>query len=149
MMKVRTAWIGIAVAAALMVSAGIGYAKEAQKPDATVQFTEGSVAAGIGFSWGSGTLHYKGKKYPISVDGLSVGAVGASSISASGKVYHLKKLEDFDGTYAAAGAGATVGGGGGVATMRNQNGVVIDSVSTTQGLKVAIGAGGVKMAIKH
>jgi hypothetical protein len=148
-MKVRTAWIGIAVAAALMASAGIGYAKEAQKPDATVEFTEGSVAAGIGFSWGSGTLHYKGKKYPISVDGLSVGAVGVSSVSAKGKVYHLKKVEDFDGNYAAVGTGATVGGGGGVATMRNQNGVVIDVVSTTQGLKLTIGAGGVKMAIKH
>ena len=133
-MKIRMGLIGLAVAGVLAASVGSGGAEEAKAPDATVEFTEGSVAAGIGFSWGSGTLTYKGKKYPISVDGLSVGSVGASSVSASGKVYHLKKVEDFDGNYAAVGTGATVGGGGGVSTMRNQNGVVIDVVATTQGL---------------
>ena len=113
-----------------------------------IEFSEGSVAAGIGFSWGGGTLTYKGKQHPISVEGLTVGSVGASKVSGKGKVYNLKKIEDFAGTYMAVGTGATVGGGGGVATMRNQNGVVIDEVSTSQGLKVTIGASGVKMALK-
>lgn len=63
-------------------------------------------------------------KYPITVDGLSAGSVGATDITASGKVYHLKKLEDFEGNYAAVRTGATVGGGGSVATMRNQNGAL-------------------------
>src|SRR5262245_15789506 len=148
-MKVRTAWIGIAVAAALLASVGIADAKGKQKPDATVEFSQGSVAAGIGFSWGSGTLHYKGKSYPISVDGLSVGSVGISSATARGSVYHLKQLSDFDGTYAAVKASATVGGGGGVSSMRNQNGVVINAVSTSKGVKLTVGAGGVKMAVKQ
>ena len=148
-MTIRTRFIGVSIVAVLTTFIGIGRADEAKTPDATISFSGGSVAAGIGFSWGSGTLTYQGKDYPISVDGLSVGAVGASSVSASGSVYHLTKLEDFDGTYTAVGTGATVGGGGGVSTMRNQNGVVIDAVSTTQGLKVAIAAAGVKMAIKH
>jgi hypothetical protein len=150
-MKVRSSLIGLTVAAALAAFAVAGRAAEAEKtppPDATIEFSGGSVAAGIGFSWGSGTLTYKGKTYPISVDGLSVGAVGASTVSANGKVYNLKKLEDFDGNYAAVGTGAAVGGGGGVAAMRNQNGVVVEAVSTTQGVKIAIGTGGVKMTIK-
>lgn len=149
MTKFRPGLIGLVVAGALATFAGTGSAEEAKTPDATIEFSGGSVAAGIGFSWGSGTLSYKGKKYAITVDGLSVGDVGASKISATGKVYHLKKLEDFDGTYAAVGTSATVGGGGGVSAMRNQNGVVIDAVSTSQGLKVAIGSGGVKMALKR
>ena len=148
-MRIRKGWIGVAVAAALLASAGIADAKGKQKPDATLEFSQGSVAAGIGFSWGSGTLHYKGKSYPISVDGLSVGSVGVSSASARGNVYHLKQLSDFDGTYAAVKAGATVGGGGGVSSMKNQNGVVINAVSTSAGLKLTIGAGGVKMAVKQ
>lgn len=145
---IRTRLIGVVVVAVLATFIGSARADEAKTPDATIEFSGGSVAAGIGFSWGSGTLTYKGKAYPISVDGLSVGDVGATSVSAKGSVYHLTKLEDFDGTFTAVGAGATVGGGGGVSTMRNQNGVVIDAVSTTQGLKVAIAAAGVKMSIK-
>lgn len=147
-MTIRSRVIGLAVVGALVVFAGTGRAEEAKTPDATIEFSGGSVAAGIGFSWGSGTLTYKGKRYPITVEGLSAGAVGATTVTASGSVHNLKKLEDFDGNYSALGVGATVGGGGGVSTMRNQNGVVIDAVSTTQGVKVAIAAGGVKMAIK-
>ena len=126
----------------------VGQAAEEKTPDATLKLSEGSVAAGIGFSWGGGTLTYKGKDYPIDVKGLSVGDVGATKIEASGKVYNLKGIDDFDGNYTAVGTGATVGGGGGVAAMRNQAGVSIDLVATTQGVKVAFGAAGVDLKIK-
>ena len=118
-------------------------------PDATITFSSGSVAAGIGFSWGSGTLHYKGKSYPIKVDGLTVGAVGVTRANATGSVYHLHRLEDFPGTYAAVGAGAAVGGGGSVASMQNQNGVVIKAKSTSQGVKLKLGVDGVTMSLKE
>jgi hypothetical protein len=84
------------------------------------------------------------------VAGLTAGTTaGATSITASGSVYNLTKLEHFDGNYTAVGTGATVGGGAGVVTMRNQNGVVIDGVSTTQGLKLSLDAGGVKLKIQR
>src|SRR6266702_8718768 len=75
------------------------------KSDATLRFSGGSVAAGIGFSWGSGTLTYQGKDYPVKVKGLSVGKVGISSASAYGEVYNLKHLQDFNGHYDVGGAG--------------------------------------------
>jgi hypothetical protein len=140
---------------ALMVIAGLGLvltvaeAKQKKTPDATLALHAGSVAAGIGISWGGGTLKYKGKEYPIDVKGLSVGDVGATSIEASGKVYHLKSISDFDGNYTAVGAGMTVAGGGSVATMKNQNGVTVDLVATTKGLKFTLGAGGVDMKVKQ
>ena len=120
----------------------------AQAPDAVIELSGGSVAIGIGYSWGSGTLVYRGKRYPISVEGLSVGSVGATSTTATGRVYHLHRLADFSGNYAAVGVGATVGGGGDVSTMKNQHGVVINMGSTTRGLKVDVAASGVKMKIK-
>src|SRR5262245_26611258 len=40
-------------------------AAEEKKPDATIKLSGGSVAAGVGVSWGSGTLTYKGKTHPI------------------------------------------------------------------------------------
>ena len=64
------------------------------QPDATLRLSGGSFAAGIGFSWGSGTLTYKGKDYPVKVNGLSVGKVGITGSSAYGDVYNLKHLRD-------------------------------------------------------
>ena len=134
----------VTVLSVLTLTATAAGAKGAH-PSATVTFTGGSVAAGIGYSWGSGTLKYKGKSYPLKVEGLSVGDVGVSNVTATGDVYHLKKLEDFAGNYTAASTGAAVGGGGGVASMQNQNGVVIKAKATTRGLKLKLGVDGVKI----
>jgi hypothetical protein len=138
---------GLVIVAGLCWAFAAAQAAEAA-PDATLELKGGSVAAGIGFSWGSGTLTYQGKQYEISADGFDVGDVGITNITASGKVYNLKKLADFDGNYTAvAAAGAAMGGGGAVA-MKNQNGVKVELVSTTQGVKLALAVGGVKMKIK-
>jgi len=50
---------------------------------------------------------------------------------------------------AALGSGAAVAGGGAVVTMKDQNGVTVDLVATTQGVKFALGGGGVDMQIKQ
>ena len=118
------------------------------KADATVSLSGKSVAVGVGFSWGKGTLHYKGKSYPFSVDGLSVGDVGASSVTATGNVYHLKSVDDFTGQYTAVAAGAAAGGGGGVASMRNANGVVMDLKATSRGVKLTAGVEGIKVTLE-
>jgi hypothetical protein len=137
----------VAVGSVVSVLAGLALA-QAKKPDATLSLTEGTVGVGIGFSWGKGTLSYKGKTYPVKVDGLSVGDVGIQSATATGNVYSLKKIEDFDGNYTAAGAGATVGGGAGITAMRNQNGVVIELKSTTQGANLKLAAEGLKLSVQ-
>jgi len=122
---------------------------QAKTPDATLALSEGSVAVGIGFSWGKGTLTYQGKTYPVKVEGLSVGEVGIDRATATGKVYNMKKLTDFSGNYTAAGAAGTVGGGGGISTMRNQNGVTIDLTSTTQGASLKIAAEGLRLTVQQ
>ena len=133
--------------AALCMPLTLAFADEAT-PDATIALKGGSVAAGVGFSWGSGTLTYKGKDYPITAHGFDVGDVGISNITASAKVYNLKKLQDFDGNYTAVVVGAAATGGASALTMQNQNGVKVDLVSTTQGVKITMAVGGVKMKLK-
>ena len=140
--------LGLMVAATLALPFSTAQAK-AKAPDATLQLREGSVAAGIGFSWGGGTLTYRGKRYPVKVDGLSVGSVGISRATASGSVFNLNSLNDFNGTYTAVAAGAAVAGGGSVATMQNQNGVRINLRATTQGVKFTLGAAGVNLQIQQ
>ncbi len=126
---------------------GSVFAQE-EKPDATLKLSKGQVAVGIGWSWGDGVLTFKGKNYPFKVGGLSVVDVGITKANAVGKVYHLKKLSDFNGTYTGAAAEGTVGGGAGVSTMKNQNGVVIDLQSTTQGVNFKLAGEGVKFTLK-
>ena len=134
------------VGSLLSLLAGLA-AAQAKKPDATLTLSEGSVAVGIGYSWGKGTLSYKGKTYPVKVSGLAVGEVGVTRASATGDVFDLKKLADFDGTYTAGAAQGTVGGGAGVSAMKNQNGVVIELKSTTQGANLKLAAEGIKLSI--
>ena len=139
--------MGIAIIGAMLLVAPLGRAAE-QKPDATVKMTGKSLAAGVGYSWGSGVLTYQGKDYPFSITGLSAGDIGVSSAELSGSVYNLKNLADFDGNYTGVSAGATVAGGGGGTTMKNQNGVVMNVVSTTRGLTFKLGVDGMKVQLK-
>ena len=139
----------IAVGSLVSLLSGLALAQApAKKPDATLTLSEGTVGVGIGFSWGKGTLTYQGKTYPVKVQGLSVGDVGIQRATATGDVFNMKKLADFDGNYAAGGAGATVGGGAGIAAMKNQNGVVIELKSTTQGANLKLAAEGNKLSVE-
>lgn len=109
-----------------------------KKPDATLKLSEGQLGVGIGWSWGKGVLAFKGKDHSFKVKGLSVGDVGVTKADSVGEVFHLKKLSDFNGTYTSVAAQGTIGGGAGVTTMKNQNGVVINLSSTTQGVNIKL-----------
>ena len=139
------AWIWV-VAAALVGFGGMAAADDT--PSGTVTIESKSVALGIGVSWGDGKLSYQGKTHAFSVKGLSVVDVGVSKVSARGKVFHLNKLEDFAGTYAAAQAGAAVGGGMSAVALRNQNGVVLELTSTQTGVKFTLAGEGIEVKLK-
>lgn len=53
-----------------------------------------------------------------------------------------------NGNYTSATAEGTLGGGAGVTKMKNQNGVVIDLRTTTQGVNVKLAPSGVKLTLK-
>ena len=50
-------------------------------PDGTIELSGGKVAAGVGYSWGSGTLFFHGKRYPLNVSGLSLGSTAMNIIT--------------------------------------------------------------------
>jgi hypothetical protein len=60
----------------------VQWALTADVPTATIELSGGSVAAGIGYTWGRGTLIFEGKKYPLKVSGLSIVHVGISNYTA-------------------------------------------------------------------
>ena len=143
----------VVIAGLFLVSGGLAVAQSTENLglpwDALIQLSAGSVGVGIGINWGSGTLTQAGKEYPLKVEGLTVGNVGISKATALGKVYNLKKLTDINGTYAAIGTGVTVGGGGAAITMKNANGVIIDAVTTTEGVSFTLGTGGVTITLQQ
>lgn len=116
-------------------------------PSATMDFDITSVKLIAGASWGTGNLHYEGKVYPLKVKGGSAGGIGYRSVKGTGKVYELKKLEDFPGIYGGGTAGATVGSkGGGASTVENSKGVVIKATTTdSSGAQLALSVGGLEI----
>jgi hypothetical protein len=118
-------------------------ATAAGEPVGTVNFVGGSVAAGIGYSWGTGTVDFQNKTHHFKVNGFAVGDVGVAKVDATGEVYNLTKIDDFGGTYAAAGLGGTLAGGGSVITLQNAHGVVMHIHSATAGLRLNLGPSGI------
>jgi hypothetical protein len=139
-----------------VVAAMTGFTQAAthheSKPDATLRLSTGGFALGIGVSWGSGTLTYRGKDYPVKVKGLSVGRVGATSSSAYGEVFNLKHLQDFSGHYDVGGGGTrgvTLGAGRTGTIMSNHAGVIIRISSTQQGVAVNATGGGIELQLQR
>jgi hypothetical protein len=74
-----------------------------------------------------------------------------TSSSASGEVFNLKHLQDFNGHYDVGGAGTrgvTLGAGKTGTIMSNQAGVIIRLSSTQQGLAVNATGGGLNMQLQ-
>ena len=116
-----------------------------EQPDATVDLTGGTFALGVGFVWGSGTLQYDGAQHAFKFSGVSVIDAGGAHIKATGDVYHLQNLQDFAGHYTIASAGVTVAGGGSLAVVRNEHGVVIKLHATSTGLRFNLASEGVRI----
>ena len=137
------------LAVALMTSST--FAAKESKSDATLRLSFKSVAVGVGFSSGNGTLSYRGKDYPVKVKGLSVGKVGITNSSAYGEVFNLKSLKDFNGHYdigARGTRGVTIGAGKSGTLMTNQAGVIVRVSSTQSGAAVNVTGGGVDMQLQ-
>lgn len=116
--------------------------------DAPLELSGGAVAAGIGYVWGDGSFTFQGQKHEFTMSGVTIVDAGASSISASGEVYHLNNLSDFDGNYTQLSAGLTVAGGADAIYLQNQHGVVIKLSTKAIGLRFDLAAGGVNLALK-
>jgi hypothetical protein len=120
-------------------------------PSGYVWFSGGSVAIGIGYTWGHGTLYFSKdqKQYKFKLSGVSIADVGGAGITAEGEVYNLSKPADLNGSYSAVTAGVTVIEGGSVAYLKNSNGVVIKLHSQTGGLRFNLSANGMNITLQQ
>lgn len=132
------------------MAAGDAPVAEGSIPSGYFWFSGGSVAVGIGYTWGHGTLYYskEDKQYPFKLSGISIVDVGAAGFDAQGEVYNLTNPADLAGQYSAVTAGMTVIVGGSVAYLKNDKGVVIKVHSQSGGVKFNLSANGMKITLK-
>ena len=103
----------------------------------------------VGVGGGSGTLVFNGRRYPLTVGGLSLGAtIGASKASLVGRAYNLRQPSDIVGTYTAVGAGVTVAGGASGIRLQNAKGVVLDLRGRNIGLELNANVSGVEIGMR-
>src|SRR4030095_13127337 len=108
----------------------------AQEPAGTIKITTRMVAPGIGLSWGDGVLTYKAQEIPFTFQANGLFRNVDADITAaelSGQVFNLNNPADFAGNYQKVEEKDPDTGAGSNATMRNENGVVVNLVSTIAG----------------
>ena len=145
----RRSFIG--TAATLLVAAGtmLFASLATAAPDGTIELTLYKAGFIVGGSGGDGTLKFKGKQYPVSIGGVSLGAtIGVSKAELIGEVYNLKQPSDIEGVYSAVQAGVAVAGGGKVAELKNSKGVVLKVKGKQVGLELALDLSGMEVSLK-
>jgi len=141
----------VGAAATLIVAMGTMLFADAASaaPAATIQITLYKAGFIVGGAGGTGTLKFKGKQYPLSIGGVSLGAtIGASKAELIGEVYNLKSPSDIEGTYAAGQASVAVVGGAKVAELKNSKGVVLKLKGKQIGLELALDLSGMEISLK-
>ena len=107
-----------AAAVALVTLTSVPTPSRAETGTVRVQFTKAGFIVGVG--GGRGVLPFRGRQYPFTVSGMSLGAtIGGSTSQLVGRALGLRSPGDIAGTYAAIGAGAAVAAGAGGVQLQN------------------------------
>jgi opacity protein-like surface antigen len=139
--KIRVALVAVA---ALMGAASAAHADSGQ---IYIEVLKGGWF--IGASGGSGTLTFNGRRYPLSIGGVSAGLVfGASKTDLHGRVSNIRRPSDVAGVYGAAGAGAAVGVGARVIVLRNEKGALLELSGRQIGLIANLDLSGLAISLR-
>jgi hypothetical protein len=146
MTKYRTRMTGVALLG-FLTSAGLATPALAETGAVAVVFTKGGFIVGLG--GGEGVLLLRGKRYPFTVSGMSLGAtIGASTTKFVGRAINLRGPASIEGTYSAVGAGGALAGGAGGVQLQNANGVILQLSGPKVGLEVSAAVAGVTIRLK-
>jgi len=138
-----------ALAALIALIAFLGVPSEARADSGSITFRVVKAGFVVGGSGGSGILYFHGRRYPISIGGVSYGfTFGASAIDFHGRVSNIRRPSDVAGIYAAGGVGAAVGVGVGAIVLTNQNGAVLSLSGRQAGLIVAADLNGLAISLR-
>jgi hypothetical protein len=143
-------WPGLRIAfVALTVLIAAGLSSAAMADSGSIRFSVIKAGWVIGGSGGSGTLTFHGRRYPLSIGGLSYGLTfGASQTEFRGRVSNIRRASDVAGVYGAAGAGLAVGSGAGAIILRNEKGAVLELSGRQVGLIASADLSGLAITLR-
>ena len=131
----------------LLTSAAVATPALAETGAVSVVFTKGGVIVGVG--GGEGVLTFRGRHYPFTVSGASIGfTIGASTTKLVGRALNLRSPGDIAGSYSAAGAGGALAAGAGGVQLQNANGVILQLSGPKVGVELSAALAGVTIAMK-
>ena len=145
----RTMKFGAAILAGalMMVAASVeSRAQTGTTGTVRIQIVKAGFIVGVG--GGKGTLTFNGKSYPLSIGGISVGTIGVATVNLEGTARNLRTAADIAGTYGAASASVAIVGGGKVATLKNEKGVVLEVHGVQLGLEASLSLSGMTIALQ-
>jgi hypothetical protein len=147
MMTISAQLRSAAVAAVAM--AGLAIPTAAHADSGTIRFAVYKAGFFIGGAGGEGTLTFHGRRYRISVGGISAGlGFGASKTYFHGRVKHIRRASDVTGVYGAAGGGGAIGRGAQVIVMTNDKGATLELTGEQVGLQVNADLSGMSITVK-
>lgn len=127
--------------------AGVSTPLRAETGQVAVIFTKGGLILGVG--GGEGVLVLRGRRYPFTVSGMSVGfTIGASTTKLVGRALHLRGPASIEGTYSAVGAGGAIAAGAGGVQLQNANGVILQLSGPKVGAELSAAVGGVTIRLR-
>ena len=134
---------------ALMALAGAGATTPAHADSGTIRISVIKGGWFIGASGGSGVLNFQGRRYPLSIGGLSYGLTfGVSQTDLVGRVTNIRRPSDVAGVYGAAGAGLAIGGGAQAIMLRNEKGATLTLSGRQVGLIASADLSGLAIALQ-
>lgn len=139
----------VCVAMVVLFASALGFStpSRAETGQVAVVFTKGGFIVGVG--GGEGVLLLRGKKYPFTVSGMSVGfTIGASTTKFVGRALNLRGPASIEGSYAVGGVGGAVAAGAGAVQLQNANGVILQLSGPRIGAEVSAAVGGVTIHLK-
>ncbi|MDH2384993.1 hypothetical protein [Bradyrhizobium sp. CER78] len=138
----------VALVASVLGVAGFGARSQAEVGSVGVIFTKGGFVIGVG--GGEGVLTLRGRHYPFTVSGMSVGfTIGASTTKLVGHAYNLRGPASIEGSYTVAGAGGAIAAGAGGVQLVNANGVILQLSGPKVGAELSAAVGGVTIRLKQ
>ena len=134
---------------AVIVIAGVASSSAARADSGSISFRVFKAGWFIGGSGGSGVVVFHGRRYPISIGGLSAGLVfGASETRFHGTVSNIRSPYDVAGVYGAAGMGGALIVGAQAIVLRNEKGAVLQLVGQQVGLQINADLSGMSISMR-
>ena len=143
---IRAMKFAAAALAATVMLASVSTQTQAETGRVNLRIGRAGFIVGVG--GGSGVLTFKGRRYQLSVGGVSVGTIGVSVVNVAGTATNLRTAADIAGPYSAIGAGVAIIGGVKVARLRNANGVLLVLRGVQAGLDLSLNLSGMTIAMR-